>query len=217
MTLAELMIVFVIVAMLLTLGLIRAYRSYTKKAWEAQKKSDLAVIRNIVEEYYSDYRRYPPVVDMTYEYMHDTQLAGKLCGYKKTGTNIKKYINELPCNPNSPTSDYVYFSWNNGQEYAVFTLLDLTVESGNKNELCPYGCSYFTNANNPKQTVSSNQYNYFVSSTAETVGCNLADVWVCYPGITNPCRSCPNLQGCNPDYSGVFCTRSWCVDSCKAQ
>ena len=45
-------------------------------------KTDLIALKKALEQYVSDHRAYPTVASLTYEYMNDTIVAGKLCGDK---------------------------------------------------------------------------------------------------------------------------------------
>ncbi|MBI3577148.1 prepilin-type N-terminal cleavage/methylation domain-containing protein [Candidatus Gottesmanbacteria bacterium] len=81
-TLNELLIVIVIIILLLLVAFPNLKRQIDK-AYDARRKSDLAMIRRAFEEYYNDHQCYPPLTILS------------PCG----GSQLQPYIKEVPCDP----------------------------------------------------------------------------------------------------------------------
>ena len=178
-TLAELMIVFTLMVVMATSLLATgAYFSQTKKAYDTKTKMHLDTARKIMEEFYNDHNRYPTVAEVGYTnpsgqlmYVLDTQSAVRMCGSKRTDEAMKSYVAELPCNSESPGVDYIYFN-PDSQTYAIFTKLNNIEDPGIKSSGCEYGCSYYTNPNNPTGSFSAvNVFNYKVNSLGYNGNC----------------------------------------------
>jgi len=137
-TLVELLIVIGILALLSTLG-VSVYPRQLIKARDAGRKTDLARIQKVLEEYEKDFSCYPT-----------TLIA---CGTSTTGSDFEFYISKFPCDSKTK-KDYPYEreastcpSW-----YRVYAKLE---NEGDKNieELgCGTGCG------------PGNAFNYYVSS-----------------------------------------------------
>jgi type II secretory pathway pseudopilin PulG len=221
-TIAELLIVTVVLIILMSIMVRSNIIEQYKKAYESKKKTDLRLLSRIVEEYYADNNSYPAVSEMVYAFVSDTTNAGKLCGEVKTPTIIKPYLDTLPCNPyHDSGEDYIYFVYNNGQDYMIFTNLDTAINVSEQTQTCPFGCSYFTDPQFPNNSLSVvNSYNYFVSSGAGVFTCDPANYWAYYPNV-NPnaqtdqqkkqrCNICPYLLCTNKSFTEVFCQSKWC-------
>ncbi len=212
-TLAELLVLSVLLLLIVGIFSGANYFTYIKRANDSKRKNHLKIMREALEAYYSDHNHYPAVSEMTYQYMSDTQNAGKICGDKKTGASIKPYIKELPCGLHG--NDYVYFLYDNGQSFSIFTRLEDLQDPAIEEVGCTKGCSYYYDERDPYGSLSDNVFNYYVSSSSYDFGfCPPTYYWACYKGKDNPCRICPNLN-CESGYTEVYCSPSWCVENCK--
>lgn len=224
-TLAELMIVATLIGMLLLL--VNGSNLFTQilKARDSVKKENLQKLQKVLEDFYANNNRYPTVKEMAYSLQSDVSpnwdraLAGRICGTEKMPTEIRGYINVLPCDARSPTEDYVYFVFNSGQKYAIFSNLENTSDPVIKEIGCQYGCSYFLNEDDPTASVSNNFFNYYVSSTDVNLGnCqNTGRYSACYPGRSTPgerCQACHDFS-CTGSYATLYCKASWCLTECK--
>ncbi|MEK9179308.1 MAG: hypothetical protein AAB893_02465, partial [Patescibacteria group bacterium] len=79
-TLGELLVMVGVVSIIIGIILGTNFFSQTKRAEDTRRKTDLIALKKALEQYVSDHRAYPTVASMTYEYMNDTIVAGKLCG-----------------------------------------------------------------------------------------------------------------------------------------
>lgn len=230
MTLAELLIVFTVVTLILGIIIGANYFTQSGKAHDLKRKSDLNILREIAEDYYADNNMYPTVEMMAYKdsagqvvYTSDMAVkkwAGKVCGSLHTSDEIKAYSKELPCNPSNPADDYVYFTTPDRQTYAVYTNLinkeDPAIEDAN----CKAGCSYITSLSNPMSNLSrDNIFNYMVSSSDYSYYCSEESYFVYYANMsTNDCSqkclACPGLN-CSSGWTQVFCSWGWCYDNCQ--
>jgi hypothetical protein len=83
-------------------------RSQLEKSRDARRKKDLNQLVEILENYYSDYKRYPDVAS----------LDLKVC-------NSKLDENTLPCDPlNEGDQYYCYVVSDDGQKYKVYAKLE---------------------------------------------------------------------------------------------
>ena len=218
-TLAELLIVVILMSIVIfgVYGL--NYFGQIYKANDVKRKEALSKIQKVLEDFHTDHNRYPTVEELTYETMPDTNMAGKVCGSRLTSSAINSYIGELPCEPKSPSEDYVYFVFNNYQKFAIFTNLENEDDSKIKELNCEYGCSYFLDPNDITGSISHNFFNYYTTSSDFEIkfcygGTNYT---ACYPNATHDsdkCRACTDLN-CQPGYQTLYCTASWCVQNCN--
>lgn len=86
-TLAELLIVVAIIAVLLVIALLN-WKTQITKGYDAQRKADLDRIRRAFEDYYNDHNCYPP----------SDILSG--CG----GVTLQPYLKAIPCDPQTKLS-----------------------------------------------------------------------------------------------------------------
>jgi type II secretory pathway pseudopilin PulG len=214
-TLAELLIVIGLVSLIYFVVSGVDFVTQIRKARDLKRKEALSKIQKVLEQFHDDFNRYPTVSEIAYEAMPETTLAGRVCGSEQTDPKLAHYLSELPCEPGSPSTDYVYFVYDNNQKYALFTNLE-NKSDPKIEELCPYGCSYFTDPNDVSGSISQNYFNYMAASSN-------------YFFTEEPCYGKTNLSYCNPDapersrcwayqrspaYSQVYCTSIWCSKLC---
>jgi len=218
-TLAELLIVAALM-MIVIFGVYGTnYMGQLKKANDVKRKEALSKIQKTLENFHGDHNRYPTVQEMAYETMEDSTQAGKVCGDRFTSSKLNNYLSILPCEPKSPEADYVYFVFDNYQKYALFTNLEDETDPKIEESGCTYGCSYFTDPNDIKGSISNNFFNYYVGSPDFKIdfcygGANFT---ACYPEAKyefQRCQVCTDYN-CEPGYKSLFCTASWCVQQCK--
>jgi len=220
-TLAELMIVVILLSIVIFGVYGVNYFSQVYKANDIKRKEALSKIQKVLEDYHTDHNRYPTVEELAYETMPDTNMAGKVCGSRLTSSAINSYIGELPCEPRSPSQDYVYFVFNNYQKYALFTNLENETDDVIEQLGCEYGCSYFVYENNPSGSISNNRYNYYISSSNFVIEpCyGKTDFVACYPNyvdLNDRCKICTDFS-CRPGYTKISCQANWCLSSCGSQ
>lgn len=112
-TLTELLIVVALIALLLVLFLMTGWRRQIDKGYDAKRKSDLATIKTVFEEYYNDHRCYPPVTILNN------------CG----SGDLDPYLAKVPCDPVSK-APYLYIPLGGDacRGYRVMTKLSNTVD-----------------------------------------------------------------------------------------
>ncbi|MCR4329194.1 MAG: prepilin-type N-terminal cleavage/methylation domain-containing protein [Candidatus Roizmanbacteria bacterium] len=217
-TLIEVFITFTILIVLLTLMNYTDILTYIQRSHDSVSKADLNKARSIFESFQKDHGRYPTVAEVTYDIQNDTSLAGKMCGKRYTDDILKEYSSELPCNSQSPAVDYVYFTYNNNQDFVLFTLLERPDDQAIQASGCSGGCSYFTNSDNPTDSLSTNYFNYAVYSSLDYLNCALDNQWYCQSvGGTNLCNTCSGRTS-GPCFDPVvrkYCRPSWCEVQCN--
>jgi Tfp pilus assembly protein PilE len=229
-TLAELLIVFTVIMIIIGIIIGTNYFTQTGKAHDLKRKSDLSVLREVAEDYYADHNMYPSVEEMAYKdstgqvvYTNDMTVkkwAGKVCGSLHTSEEIRGYSKELPCNPSSPTEDYVYFTTPDKQSYAIFTNLTNKEDPAIEDSNCIAGCSYITSLSNPMNSLSREYiFNYMVSSSDYNYFCSEESYFVYYANMSTSdcsqkCLACPGLE-CSGGWTRAFCSWGWCYDNCQ--
>ncbi|OGK68478.1 hypothetical protein A2403_00760 [Candidatus Roizmanbacteria bacterium RIFOXYC1_FULL_41_16] len=224
MTLGELLIVVIILSIVI-FGVYSAnYFNQIYKVRDTKRKESLSKLQKILEDFHNDHNRYPSQFELSYELADDvsanwdTALAGKVCGSRKTSQVMNNYFNELPCEPNSPESDYYYLLFDSAQKYAIFTRLENESDPIINEVGCQYGCSYFLDENDPGNSISNHYFNYYVSSSNFLIEpCYRdTDYWSCYPNrpiLNDRCKICTDLS-CQQGYATIFCKANWCLGNC---
>src|SRR4030042_492225 len=88
-TLVELLIVIAIIAILISIGF-SSYGRVQKNSRDTQRRSDLRSVAGALEQYYSDFNRYPPMLDT----LKDDVLP--------SGSHVT-YLKDIPTNPTTST------------------------------------------------------------------------------------------------------------------
>lgn len=135
-TLIELIVVITLVS-LLTVSMIAGgnFLNQLKKGRDARRKTDLASLKNVMEDYYNDHGNYPTAAEMDNS---DCQKA------------LTPYIRILPCD--SQKTPYTYVISSTGQEYQLYTKLEYIGDPDIAKNGCSAGCGPNT------------LYNYGISS-----------------------------------------------------
>lgn|SRR3989338_1558489 len=217
-TLIEVFITFTILIVLLSIINLSNVLTYIQKTHDAESKSDLNKARSILESFHKDHGRYPTVAELTYDLQDDTTLAGKLCGSRYTDNLFKEYVSILPCSAKSPTADYVYFTFNNNQDFAIFTTLERSDDPAIQDSGCSTGCSYYTDIDNPTNSLSEHYFNYAVYSSFDFMQCPLDNQWYCQRnGGSNLCNTCAGRTSgpCFDPTEKKYCHTSWCLVLCN--
>lgn len=217
-TLIEVFITFTVLIVLLTLMNYTNILTYIQKSHDTVYKADLNKARSIFESFHREHGRYPTVAEVTYDIQNDTALAGKMCGSRYTDDLFKEYVSELPCSSQSPTVDYVYFAYNNNQDFVLFALLERFDDQAIQASGCSGGCSYYTDSENSTNSISTNYFNYAVYTSLDYLNCTLDDQWYCQSeGGNNLCNTCSGRTSgpCFDASVRKYCRASWCEVKCN--
>lgn len=183
-TLTEILITAAIVVFLLLVAFF-AFEAQLAKGRDARKKSDLAQIKVVVEDYYNDHECYPPA----------TALA--------CGADFSPYLDRVPCDPTTKQS-YV-LELDPGvcpQWYRIYTKLEYEKDPDIAKVGCATGCGV------------TGGYNYGVSSENVTLvtgtggggtptpGPGGTNYWGCKSGV---CTSISGPEECDPNYTDPAC------------
>ncbi len=188
-TLAELLIVIAIIALLFIIAMWN-WRNQIGRGYDARRKSDLARIKIAFEDYYNDKNCYPP--------------GGTLdnCG----GQQLQPYMAQIPCDPTRRTP-YVYIPLapDGCSGYRVLAALQDTSDP----DIAKIGCSVgggcgYANAS----------YNYGISSGVPVLLTGSAGstptpvsggAWACAPDGTCNLYADPVASGCPVTFSSGTC------------
>ncbi len=92
-----------------------------KKARDSQRKSDLAQLQRVLEQYYQDWGHYPPN-DSTYHLEDEKTNPVTVISWGGAG-GWTPYMDLVPKDPDSSRT-YLYYSTNSGQQYYIYTSLE---------------------------------------------------------------------------------------------
>ncbi len=92
-----------------------------KKARDSQRKSDLAQLQKVLEQYYQDWGHYPPNSN-AYQLEDERANPYTIIPWGGSG-GWTPYIDLVPKDPD-PARTYIYYSTNSGQKYYVYTSLE---------------------------------------------------------------------------------------------
>ncbi len=226
-TLAELMIVIVLIAILAVFGLL-AFQKQTIRGYDSKRKTDLAELKVVLEDYYNDKGAYPSMGD--WKAYHETMCTGSqfLASYLQG--------HPVPCDPitNEP---YLYITTNKDGAidatstrtgYKLFAALgnltDIDIPgsgcSPDPNQGCGYGpsdCEYCLSKYNygisVGGTIANPVFDFFAPTPTPTISSGQGDNFCL--GDPNPEHACNTKAGLiAPD--GRSCStvlRELCPDS----
>ncbi|MDO8497471.1 MAG: type II secretion system protein [bacterium] len=80
-----------------------------QKAWDTQRKHELAVLTKVMEDYYNDKSSFPQGSEICYDSPSDDNgtCSCHICGLEG-GKNFSPYISKLFCDPQYPSKSYLY-------------------------------------------------------------------------------------------------------------
>jgi type II secretory pathway pseudopilin PulG len=112
-TLMEIMIVVGLIALVAaTIVLIFNPLQQINKAQDSRKKSELGVLKNVLDDFYNDKSCYPKPTEICYNakssYVTGESISCNICGKNSSSPSLKPYLASLPCDPQSPKKDYLY-------------------------------------------------------------------------------------------------------------
>ncbi len=143
-TLIEILVVLAILAILLLIFLFYMHR-HLMRARDARRKADIEELKFAFEEYYNDYRCFPPPEVLLNCGVPPTNNEGEIEGFENPFDEDRpyphlypNYIEEIPCDPltNDP---YLYYSRNNDSCGVVRVLAKLEIEDDK--DIINVGCS----------------------------------------------------------------------------
>jgi prepilin-type N-terminal cleavage/methylation domain-containing protein len=146
-TLMELVIVVALLSILATLVFVTDLTGSLKKARDNTRKQDLNKLTRILDDYYNDNQRYPPM-----NVPGNGQIAGAAWG-----STFTPYTSRLPKDPLSPNRWYYYQSEPLGNFYVIYTILENDGDPDITLKGCQNGCG-------PYNPLGKRLYNYVVTS-----------------------------------------------------
>ncbi|MCR4326285.1 MAG: type II secretion system GspH family protein, partial [Candidatus Roizmanbacteria bacterium] len=160
-TLMEIMITFIIMIVLASIFPLANYMGRLQFITDTKKKADLKELRNVLEVFYRQKERYPSLDELGY---WNNGVIAYVCGDKYIDSSVRSFASVIPCSPADDTGNpYVYFPYNNQQDFVFFVNLDDREDAAIESVGCSGGCSYFTSPTD----LSSTFYNYAVYSSID--------------------------------------------------
>lgn len=151
-TIAEIMIVITILAILGSIGLMMNVNNNFKKARDAIRKQDLNKMLRVLEDYYNDNQFYPPNTPV---YPSDGTIDGA-----PWGGPFLPYAAKLPQDPQFPAKTYFYQVDSKRNFFAIYAKLEITDDA----EIERTGCKI--NGCGPIGPDGKGAYNYAVFSSS---------------------------------------------------
>lgn len=200
-TLAELLIVIVILAVIVILTLIN-WRRQIDRANDSHRKADLAKIKRAFEEYYNDHNCYPPLTILNN------------CGSR----DLAPYLPTVPCDPVTKVP-YKYVPMDDTnicKGYRVLTTLqdfsdlDITNLGCNAVNGCGFG-AYYNWGVSSGGSVTASGFNPNATPTPALGPGGFA----CTPAGTCNSYGNPGASGCPVTFSDPDCRNAQGVDQCQ--
>lgn len=137
MTIMEILIVFTIVAVvaIAAMALLNPKRQI-EKAWDGQRKNDLANLKKYLEDWYNDKNCYPTPDQICYGIAPTNPCP--ICGREKTPAVFADYLSSLPCDPQHSIQNYLYQAENTSCPgwYRIYTRLTIETDTAIEEAHC---------------------------------------------------------------------------------
>lgn len=196
-----------------------------KKAWDSKKKSDLNVLKKSFEDYYNDKNCYPTLEEVCYnaksEYAVNEAKTCNICGNNPLSPSFAPYITSLPCDPESPKSEFLYQvddltcpKWFKVYSELGYKIDPVISELGCSSESCgpqpDFGYDFGVSSSNTDLEKSTKNYCFANEETCN--GCGTYSACLISTGCQEHRQFYPNYSSCCTDNnvcSGVYyCTYS---------
>lgn len=188
-TLMEILIVVAIVMILAVVTLfILNPRKQIDKTSDTKRKAELSSLKKVLEDWYNDKNCYPIDTQICYDHF-DSERTCHVCGTNSDSPSFNPYLSKLPCDPRSPTKDYLYQvdnvscpTW-----FRVYTNLSYEEDPDINMAGCTSGCG----------SAPTYSYNYGVTSpniSLEKPPTCPGDLWCWQTGLL--CKHCGALGEC---------------------
>lgn len=134
----ELLIVIALIGVLAVAALaLFNPKKQMEKAWDGQRKTELATLSKVFEDFYNDNSSYPTANDVCYS-EEQSDEPGKcycyICGNESTTSNFNPYLSRLPCDPQHPSKRYLYqYDCEAGSWFKTFAYLSTEDSQGGYN------------------------------------------------------------------------------------
>ncbi|MDO8497462.1 MAG: prepilin-type N-terminal cleavage/methylation domain-containing protein [bacterium] len=153
-TIMELLVVIAILGIVLaTYPLTTNFNVQIAKGKDARRKTDLASLKHILEDFYNDNNRYPLPSEVCYDSLSGSSNC-HICGDHPASPGFVPYAGKLPCDPQSRAKEYRYLVSDplNPTWYRIYTELSNKDDTSIAEVGCSSGCG------------PTNGYNYGISS-----------------------------------------------------
>ena len=193
----ELLIIIALIFLIATAVLVLFNpKKQIEKSWDGKRKTELAQLSKVLEDWYNDKQCYPKPSEICYD--APDRKTCHICGRSPQSPSFSPYLSSLPCDPQSPTKEYLYQvdDANCPRLYRIYT----TLSNSSDPAIAEVGCSQ----NCGPGDVTGYIYNYAVTSpnTAPESG---PGSFYCQDDQGN-CSWFDNTQRvCTPSFSGPNC------------
>lgn len=106
-TLLELVIVVTLIVLIAVAAFVLVNPlKQIQKGWDGKRKTELGQLQKVLEDWYNDKNCYPRPEQICYD--APVNNACHICGGKPNSPKFSPYLSSLPCDPQSPTKEYLY-------------------------------------------------------------------------------------------------------------
>lgn len=138
-TMMESLVIITLVILLLSLIIFRlSPKNQINKAKDSKRKSELTILKKVLEDWYNDKNCYPKPEEICYDYQPNS-LTCHICGDKPSSPNFQPYLNKLPCDPDSKSNKNYLYEVDDvdcPSLYRIYTKLDYLADP----EIAKTGC-----------------------------------------------------------------------------
>jgi four helix bundle suffix protein len=167
-TLMELLLVIALIALLATALLILFNpKKQIEKAQDSKRKTEITQLQKVLEDWYNDKNCYPKPEEICYDSPTSNNTC-HICGHHPSSPKFTPYLSSLPCDPQYPRKNYLYYFDDSAcpKSYVIYTSLSNTTDPAIAQVNCQNGCgpdddchfNYgFSSPNTSPHTCQSNQ------------------------------------------------------------
>lgn len=207
-TLVELLVVITIIMLLAILALI-ILNPWTqiKKSKDGKRKSDLATLSKVLEDWYNDKQCYPKPSEICYD--APVNNTCHVCGTENSSPSFSPYLSMMICDPEHPAVKYLYNydDANCPTLYRLFTILSITTDSVIEDVGCSGGCGpnlvYNYGITSPDTGLVVQQFAPTGSPTPTVPArgyCSSYSTLYYLPQSTFDCNICGSYQNCKVNF-----------------
>lgn len=191
-TLMELMIIVSLIAIIATAVLILFNPlQQINKARDSKRKSELNALKKTFEDFYNDKSCYPQPSEVCYnaksEYAPSEAITCNICGNNASSPSLSPYIEKLPCDPISPTKNYLY----QVDDLTCPKWFRLYSELSSKSDLIINEIECDEESCGPKPF-----FGYDLGVASPNIDLERATTFVCY-AQEHTCNNCGSYERCN--------------------
>ncbi len=215
-TLLEIVIIITLIALIVVAAFVLLNPlGQIQKTFDGKRKTELAQLRKVLEEWYNDKNCYPRPDQICYnapQAIPGGTYFCQICGNESTSPSFSPYLTKILCDPEHPTKKYLYQvdNVNCPRWYKIYTKLNNKKDPSIAEVGCSSGCGignytgfiYNYGVTSPNTDLEKGPGRYYCSRIRNCSSYN-TNTHICFPSFSSP----------NCDWNGV--TRCRSVGTCQ--